>query len=147
MALDNIDPGRLKQARINGVQSRDFVGLVVSQRIPVKRNAFRPPPKTCRFAPGGCVLAGIDVEFFRDTAHVDASAAQRGLFDNGYPRAKFGAFSGGPDAAGACANDHQVVIKMLSHRFTKTAAERAACCNFIVIVLRLQSSNTRPTNG
>ena len=147
MALDNIHPGRLKQARINGIQARDFVALVVSERIPVKRNALGLPAKARRFAPGGCVLAGIDVEFFRDTAHIDASAAQCGLFYHGYPCPKFGALSGGPDAAGACANDHQVVIKMLSHRFTKTAPERVAFCNFIVMALRLQSSDTQPTNG
>ena len=147
MALNNIDPGGLKQARINGVQSRDLLGLVVSQRVPVERNALGLPAKTRRFAPGGCVLARIDVEFFRYTTHVDASTAQCGFLYHGYPGTEFGAFSGGPDAAGTCANDHQVVVKMLSHRFTKSAAEVVAFRNFIVVALRLQSSDMRPKNG
>ena len=67
-------------------------------------------------------------------------------FRDSYPCAKFGALSGGPDAARACAYDHQIVIKMLSHRFTKTAAERVPFCNFIVMALRLKSSDMRPAN-
>ena len=106
MALNNIDPGGLKQARINGVQSRDLLGLVVSERVPIKRNAFRLPAKTRRFAPGGCILAGINIEFLRDTAHVDASTAQRGFLYHGYPRTKFRALARGAHAARACANDH-----------------------------------------
>ena len=93
------------------------------------------------------VLAGIDVEFFRYTPHVDASTAQCGFLYYGHPGTEFGAFSGGPDAAGASANDHQVVVKMLSHRFTKSAAEVVAFRNFIVVALRLQSSDMRPKIG
>jgi hypothetical protein len=36
---------------------------------------------------------------------------------------------------------------MLSHRFTKGAAEVVAFRNFIVVALRLQSSVIRPKNG
>jgi len=106
VALNNIDPGGLKQARINGVQSRDLLGLVVSQRVPVERNALGLPTKSCGVAPGGCVLARINVEFLRDTAHVDASTAQRGFLYHGYPRTKFRALARGAHAARACANDH-----------------------------------------
>ena len=147
MALNNIDPRGLKQARINGVESRDLLGLVVSERVPIKSDALGLPAKTRRFAPGGCVLAGIDVQFFWYAPHVDASTSQRGLFYNGYSCTKFRAFARSANSARACAYDHQVVIKMLSHRFTKSGAELVVFRNFIVVALRLQSSVIRPKNG
>ena len=115
MALNNVDPGSFKQALINRVESCNLFGLVVAERGPIKGDVLCTPAKSLCLPPRCGIFARVDVQLFGDTADINAGAAQGGFFYYCHARAKFGAFSGGTNAAGASADHHQVVIKMLSH--------------------------------
>ena len=105
------DPGApAEQIVVNGIEAGDLVFLVITQRGPVERRHGGLPAKALCVDKALAVLGGIDVEFFRHAAHVDAGATHIAVFGYRDPRTETRCHPGGANAARACADYKQVEV-------------------------------------
>ena len=113
---DPFYPGAVEQFRVDAIETLDLSGFIVPQRRPVKVRLRQPPA----IAGGGfeilCEVRAVDKQLLRYTADVDAGATEKSILDHGYPRTVRRGHARGPHAAGASAEDHEVVIEMVFSR-------------------------------
>ena len=104
MTADNIDPGRFKEALVDGIEPGHFLQCVVAQCRPIERDFSHLPSKTFCRLPCLTEFAGINEQLFGDATDVDTGAPQRARFNHRYPRTELGAFARCPNATRTCAD-------------------------------------------
>ena len=103
-----------KRLAIKAFQAVDLGSNIVAQDAPIKCRTFGVPAKTLCVVQIFGEMRSINQQLFGHTAANDAGAANTMLLRHGNTRAMRCSNARSTDAAGACANDEEIIVK-ISH--------------------------------
>ena len=102
--------GAVQQLAIDAFQPGDLPVLGGDQFRPVVRALLDGPAEPGGIVGPGAVFAGLDEEFFRDAADIDAGAAPEPLLGDAHPRAMARRDARATNAGRTAANNEQIKV-------------------------------------
>src|SRR5580658_8296119 len=118
--------GVVQEAAVDAFETGDLAVLGGDQFGPVVRAFFDGPAEAGGVVGPGAVFAGLDEEFFRDAADVDAGAAPEAFLGDAYLGAVAGGDAGATNPGRAAANDEKIKVHVGRSSCQRRGAERSA---------------------
>ena len=115
---DDLDAGLGHVLVIDTFEAGDLLVLVGDQHVPVEFRARHRPAEAAGILEILDVMAGIDEQLLGDAAADHAGAAEAIFLGDGDLGAMAGGQTAGPHAAGAAADDEEIVVVGTGHDFS-----------------------------
>ena len=118
MPVKHLNPSAHQQIQINTIEAADFLAAIGLQRGPIQPRGIALPAKTVRFFEALGKMRGVAVQFFGNTAHVDAGSTQAvraTSFGHRNPGPSLRSHAGRAHATATTADDKQVKVKRSHH--------------------------------